>query len=537
LIGSSCELSRVKEVDSAEVNTGTCEQVTAAEKRYICDICYRTFNSARGLGSHKAFHYGVNRHLCKTRNKTFGDSRQLNGHKHVNSSPTSYSSAMCPQTFSNLSTFNQHTAVHTDSRSYRCETSHETFSGTSLREQCSQTHNTNNAGCYTCDVCDKVFSTKILLYIHKCIHSGDQLFICELCRQAFLCHDDLIRHKVDRSYERPCTAGLLLDKVTLVQNDCAEQREDSSDNLLKVSLRSNTTGTDCDVPPRPNYTTALVMETCDRVIGRSCEVEKVEDVDIAEIKYNTGTYDQPTDKPTLTESSCEVETVEDRDIADIKYNTSPCDQVPDKSTMIGSSCELERAQELDMPELSYNTTPLNTEDVAVQEHCSLVSTQLHNDGPRIVSVEGNVERVQDMVKCKYAADIRGQTIEKSNNVETHSAKKQHECHLCCQTFSSVRSLATHGLSHSGVGPYICDVCNKAFGHSSYLAMHKQFHCGRKLNTGRVSKHSSDDRAMPAMQDHRRQDDRTEVSSRVSHKYKIGTDDVTVVTSLMPKTLV
>ena len=63
---------------------------------------------------------------------------------------------------------------------------------------------------------------------------------------------------------------------------------------------------------------------------------------------------------------------------------------------------------------------------------------------------------------------------------THTGFKPYECDVCNKRFLQSGYLATHKRTHTRDKPYECDVCNKRFLQSgNYLATHKRTHTGHK----------------------------------------------------------
>ena len=57
-------------------------------------------------------------------------------------------------------------------------------------------------------------------------------------------------------------------------------------------------------------------------------------------------------------------------------------------------------------------------------------------------------------------------------------KKPFECDVCEKTFNRSDYLAVHKRTHTGDKPYECDACKKKFAQSGNLATHKRIHTGQ-----------------------------------------------------------
>ena len=47
---------------------------------------------------------------------------------------------------------------------------------------------------YVCDVCNKAYSYKSGLINHKCVHSGESPYVCGVCNKAYSDKSNLIKH-------------------------------------------------------------------------------------------------------------------------------------------------------------------------------------------------------------------------------------------------------------------------------------------------------------------------------------------------------
>ena len=71
------------------------------------------------------------------------------------------------------------------------------------------------------------------------------------------------------------------------------------------------------------------------------------------------------------------------------------------------------------------------------------------------------------------------TASKQSNKLIHTGIEPFICNLCEKGFTSSGNLTRHKRSHIGVRPFICDLCKKEFRNSSNLTWHKLIHTGVK----------------------------------------------------------
>lgn len=62
---------------------------------------------------------------------------------------------------------------------------------------------------------------------------------------------------------------------------------------------------------------------------------------------------------------------------------------------------------------------------------------------------------------------------------SHSDIRPYQCNVCNKTFPHSKALLSHKVIHSSIKKYTCDVCSRSFAHSSTLSQHKLIHYGIK----------------------------------------------------------
>ncbi|CDQ59518.1 unnamed protein product [Oncorhynchus mykiss] len=95
---------------------------------------------------------------------------------------------VCEKTFSKKELLRVHKLIHT--KPFKCDICEKTFSRKGLLEG----HKLIHTRPFTCDVCDKTFSLNRMLLRHKLIHTGERPFACGQCGKTFRMSKQLERH-------------------------------------------------------------------------------------------------------------------------------------------------------------------------------------------------------------------------------------------------------------------------------------------------------------------------------------------------------
>ena len=134
-------------------------------KRYLCDVCSKTFASKSGLRFHLKLHIGAKPHLCRHCGKGFAIPSYAKRHERIHRSEKLFVCQFCSALFASANGLKYHLRSHTGEANYRCET------------------------------CGKAFIRGKYLKEHIFTHTGEKPFVCKTCGVAYGNSGSLFAHE------------------------------------------------------------------------------------------------------------------------------------------------------------------------------------------------------------------------------------------------------------------------------------------------------------------------------------------------------
>ncbi|XP_067635466.1 uncharacterized protein [Eurosta solidaginis] len=382
------------------------------EKPYKCEYCECTFAVSGSVLSHLRTHLGKNIHRCEFCPSTFPHFTELRTHltTHKDEDPETrernmtalkeeeaklkqnlankkiqqppkpkrkYSCNFCNKDFTTSSKLKRHIRMHTGERPYSCSECGKSFSLKSNLKQHSVTHESRDR--QPCDICGKSI-IKSILEKHKLIHNEPKLLKCDICEKRFRVNNDLKIHMRIHTGEKPFKCTYCENAFIVHSALMTHLRNHLSDNVYR-----------CKFCPQ-GFTTALKL-----------------------------------------------------------------------------SLHLPTHKDDDRETRERNMKALKEEEAKLK--------QQHLEEKAIEQ-----KRLQEGGKRK-ACDICGKMISTgqfSRHKLYHSGKKPHKCGFCDKGFVAKSHLRRHLNIHTGEKPHKCKYCERAFKDSTALIKHLHVHLGANV---------------------------------------------------------
>ncbi|XP_040925302.1 zinc finger protein 770-like [Betta splendens] len=86
--------------------------------------------------------------------------------------------------------------------------------------------------------------------------------------------------------------------------------------------------------------------------------------------------------------------------------------------------------------------------------------------------DGAVSNRERVLTCTVSKTSVTKCLESNITATPRKQSKPHRCHVCNKYFQSPYKLSRHSLTHSGIRPYECTGCSKAFTQRSHLKVHE-----------------------------------------------------------------
>ena len=206
---------------------------------FVCNICGKKFKTAQSKAYHETIHANTRPFKCSVCNKMLGSKAHLRRHE-MDAHTENIYQCQCGKNFKSLRRYKEHyRAIHDPSNPYRCSYCQRNLKNEESLKKHQITH-TYPYSCrickkgfklyimcqihekskhqiphcelaevndHTCPICRKEFKTKLSLYSHLSIHSGDKPYNCVRCGTSFQTKQRLQSHNLNVHVDRRFSCG------------------------------------------------------------------------------------------------------------------------------------------------------------------------------------------------------------------------------------------------------------------------------------------------------------------------------------------
>lgn len=505
---------------------------------YICNICFKHFETPSKLARHYLIHTGQKPFECDVCHKNFRQLVHLERHQLTHSLP--FSCSICQRHFKNLKTFVKHQQLHSESyhndvkvrRLLETKQERPVYGGYNpcaaeerrVLHPCSKpdpkySTTQRRKHIHACTICGKMFPSQSKLDRHALIHTGQRPFKCVLCSKSFRQSTHLKIHQLTHSEERPfqccfCQKGFKIQSKLLKH----KQIHTRNKTLQNLSLKGKTPES-CPVPNKLNAKQDA-FENGD--MGESEENNPLDVHSIYIVPFQCSECEECFESeqilnghkclparggriPSRLKRSCNYKTIVKKLLAKLKRaGGKKSDNLQSEKRTFKSNClkNYERTSGEQNPEQTQRTF---VGSLGRHGSCKTVNKkkkktltlpfswqkqfQSQNMGKSLQGIftTGSILTMDGSMNNKDLSIFGSSGEEYFNNCDMlqcgfsdssenmHAGHKMCPCDKCEKVFPSVSKLQRHYLIHTGQRPFGCNVCGKSFRQSAHLKRHKLTH--------------------------------------------------------------
>ncbi|CAG9135143.1 hypothetical protein JYU34_021810 [Plutella xylostella] len=187
--------------DSSSEQQDSPKDVPKKRRKYKCDQCDVKVNSQYHLDIHHSKHEGqaARKFVCEVCDRTFVAAQFLKSHMQTHSANSSIHCEICNKTFTGQAYLKLHMQLHNDIKKFKCSKCDETLP----TKNCLKLHMKKHTKVknFKCEYCGKLFVSKITMEKHKQSHEGQPIDCHVKCAQCDrTMHASLIRTHVQRAH-------------------------------------------------------------------------------------------------------------------------------------------------------------------------------------------------------------------------------------------------------------------------------------------------------------------------------------------------
>ncbi|KAM5235214.1 zinc finger protein 770 [Ctenodactylus gundi] len=506
---------------------------------YICNICFKHFETPSKLARHYLIHTGQKPFECDICHKTFRQLVHLEKHQLTHTLP--FKCSICQRHFKNLKTFVKHQQLHNETYQndvkqvrrlleakqdkpvygvYNTLTTEERWAlYPSPKSDPTYSSTKRRKNVHACTICGKMFPSQSKLDRHALIHTGQRPFKCVLCSKSFRQSTHLKIHQLTHSEERPfqccfCQKGFKIQSKLLKH----KQIHTRNKTFQTLSLKA-TSPESC---PLPNKLNAKQDGFENGDMGESEENNPLDVHSIYIVPFQCSECEECFESeqilnghkcfparggkiPSRLQRSCNYKTIVKKILAKLKraggkkLDNFRSEKKAFKNSFLKNCDLISSEQNSEQTERSlmgsfgrhgaYNTFSNKKKKTLTLPLSWQKQLQSQNMGKNLKGIRTaeSILTLDSSVNNKDLSIYGSNAEEFFNNLEglqcgfsvpsenIQTGHKMCPCDKCEKVFPSISKLQRHYLIHTGQRPFGCNVCGKSFRQSAHLKRHKLTH--------------------------------------------------------------
>ena len=465
---------------------------------FSCETCHQTFDDANQLQNHEIIkHRAVDiksngkRFKCDYCSSSFIQEHNFKLHMKYHGI---YKCDLCDKSFDQVNQLTKHKMEHNGE--YSCDTC-DVFGRIKLDKTSLILHKRTHR-IYECEFCERSFSSHLVLKLHQTNH-------CVTCGKEFDNQSDLDRHNLQDHFGAVSFSCEVCDKVfsSAYNKDIHMELNHTQKRSKKAKKKKSTS-----VPKKSSENKETERKNDENTINITCDLFGNFLVDKDELIIHTeqDETEQPTECVASPEEtfSCELCNVYYSSLNELSVHKTTMHQKGILCTICGNNfSEIEMRIHMVMCSKKYNKLLC---DICGKPFDDKEKLRIHKEVHKGKNeyfckscfinflsqkdLETHINHVskKTIFKCDICFERFHNFSELNQHRKIHSAKMQYSCKVCKQSFKNHVQLVNHKNSHV----FSCDGCNEQFHSKRGVTDHKKFgKCKGTRNTSVINQINCD----------------------------------------------